>query len=94
MLRLPAAERVPAAVPPAAVTVNGVHAAGIEVVRRTLTISLPRRRPGVTCDSIVVSPVTVAVARSAGLGNPKAPGTYAISVTDGREAATARLTIR
>ncbi len=92
-LRLPAQERVPASIPPAAVSVGGVRAARVDVLEHTLRIVLPRRR-GMTCLSIVFGPARIAVSRTAGLGNPSGSGTYALVVSAGKVTAVARFTIR
>jgi hypothetical protein len=92
VLTLPSKELVPATVAPAAISVTGRAAAKVSVAGRVVTIA-PAPPRGVMCDSIRVGTAKIVVAAAAGLGNPRAPGTYSVKVTHGSETFAAPLAI-
>jgi hypothetical protein len=92
-VRLPAPARVPESIPASAVLVGGVQAARVEVSGHTLAIAL-RRPKAPICTTIAFGTAKIVVTRAARLGNPKAPGTYALAVYLGRAVTTAKLRIR
>ncbi len=57
-----------------------------------MTISLPPPR-GMMCDSITMGLAKVVFLPAAGVGNPRAPGTYTVRVVHGSEAFAAPLKI-
>jgi hypothetical protein len=89
---LPAKVKVPATVAPAAVTVGGKAVSSVGVAGRAVTISLPPPR-GMMCDSITTGLTKIVFLPAAGLGNPRAPGTYAVRVVHGADAFAAPLKI-
>jgi hypothetical protein len=92
VLTLPAKEIVPATVAPGAITVSGTAAAKVSVAGRVVTIS-PAPPRGLMCDSVRPGMAKVVVTASAGLGNPRAPGTYNVKLAYGSETFAARLAI-
>ena len=93
VIRLPVAERVPAAVPAAAVLVGGKTSGGVAVQGHVLTVTVPRTT-GVICDVIGPGTVQVVLGRAAGLGNPPQAGTYSLSVARGRLLLTTHFRVR
>ena len=89
---LPAAERVPATLSLAAVRVNGGPPASVSLSRHVIGLTLPRVS-GITCDVMARGTLTVVFLRSAGLGNPSAPGRYAVSIRSAGTAAVAHLIV-
>jgi hypothetical protein len=89
---LPAKVKVPATVAPAAVTVGGKAASSVSVAGRAVTISLAPPR-GMMCDSITTGLAKIVFLPAAGLGNPRAPGTYTVRVAHGNDAFAAPLKI-
>jgi hypothetical protein len=92
-VRLPAQARVPDSIPASTVLVGGVQAARVEVSGHTLAIAL-RRPKAPICTTIAFGTAKIVVTRAARLGNPKAPGPYALAVYLGRAVTTAKLRIR
>ncbi len=90
-VQLPPAAHVPASVPRSAVRVGGAAAAGVSVVRHTLTIALPVG--GISCNVIAPGTVRIVVTKAAGIGNPPRAGSYSVGVTAGAERWTATLRI-
>jgi hypothetical protein len=89
----PAAEHLPATVPRSAVLVNGKPAAGVAHSGRQLSIAIPPPA-GVQCDVIAPGTATVVFTRTAGLGNPRWPGTYSLSARHGTLVLRAAFAIR
>ena len=89
---LPAAMLVPATIPRTAVLVRGRPAPSVHVSGHVITIGLPRP-PLVICQSIGLGTLTVAFTRAAQIGNPMAPGAYAVRARVGGRTFTAALTI-
>jgi hypothetical protein len=92
VLRLPAAMRVPSTIHAAAVLVGGKPVGSVVVAGHSLTIALAPPR-GAMCDSIIMGVAKIVVTRAAGLGNPRAPGTYAVKLTHGSQTFSAPLKI-
>jgi hypothetical protein len=92
IITIPAAATVPRSIPASAVLVNGKSAPAVEVDGHQVTVSMPVHR-GVTC--LVVGPgtLTLLLTHDAGLGNPRAAGTYAIHIRRNRIAFTAKVAI-
>jgi hypothetical protein len=88
----PTAERLPNAIPGATVRVEGKQPAAVTRSGRTVSISVPR--PQVLCDAIGPATVRITFARTAGIGNPKRAGGYAITVGNGAQAARGSFEIR
>ena len=91
-VRLPAAARVPRTVPRSAVLVGGAAAGRVSVVGHTVTAYLPTGRP--VCNTIAPGVVHVVITRAANIGNPPAPGRYAVVVTVGGEQWAPAFTVR
>jgi hypothetical protein len=89
----PAALRVPAKIPPAAVLLDGKPAASVVRSGRRVLLALPPR-PAVLCDVIAPGTLKVEFTRAATLGNPSAPGTYVLRVRKGSLALDAKIVIR
>jgi hypothetical protein len=86
----PATARLPHAIAPALVTVNGTVAASVAVVRRTVRIGL--RRAGITCNSISIGPAQIHFAVAARIRLQRGLGTT-VTVRYGSRVLRARLTI-
>ena len=80
VIALPAAVDVPAAITTSSVLVDGKPAQAVRVSGHDVTVSLPLKRPGVTCMIVGPGTLTLTLTRAAGLGNPAAAGTYTIHV--------------
>lgn len=80
VVMLPAAANVPDTIPSSAVLVNGKPAPKVSISGHAVTVSLPLKRPGVTCMVVGPGTLTLTLTRAAGLGNPAAAGTYAIHI--------------
>jgi hypothetical protein len=89
---LPAAARVPASIPRAAVRLNGRPPSGMSVSHHVVGLALPRTT-GLSCDVIAPGTLTVVFMRAAGVGNPAAPGTYPVSLRAGGTTAIAKLIV-
>src|SRR5581483_867548 len=85
VVTLPRAARVPRSIASSAVRVNGKAPSRIAVAGRKVTVGLPAVN-GITCDSITDGVLKVTFAGGAALGNPSAPGTYAIAIHRGASA--------
>ncbi len=83
VLKLPSAMTVPASLGRRSVIVNGSPAASVKQRGSTLTVGIPQKTGGVTCDVIAMGKLTVVIPRTAGLRNPKASGIYAFRVVVG-----------
>jgi hypothetical protein len=79
---LPNAANVPDKLSTGDVMLNGRAAGKVTVDGSTVTI-LPPAVHGMLCHSIVLTTMRVSFTRAAGIGNPKAGGTYAIVVHRG-----------
>jgi len=93
VIRLPAQELVPKAVPARAVLVGGSTSGGVVVSGHTLTVAIPRPS-GVLCDVIAPGTVVVRLTRAANLGNPARAGSYPLIVQRGRLLLRTRFTVR
>ena len=82
VVTLPQASAVPHTILRAAVKVNGKLAGGVAVVRRSVTVAMPRPA-GMLCDSITDGTMLVAIGAGANLGNPPQAGTYKITIKRG-----------
>ncbi len=80
VIMLPTAADVPARIATSAVRVNGKAAPAVSVAGHDVTISLPLKRPGVTCMVVGPGTLTLTLTRAAGLGNPAAAGKYTIRI--------------
>jgi hypothetical protein len=81
-VNLPAAERVPARLALARVTVNGSAPASVAISGHTVRIGLVGP-PQVMCDEIGPGTVTILFTSAAGFGNPAHAGRYTLSATRG-----------
>jgi hypothetical protein len=93
VVTLPPASTVPHAIGRAAVKVNGKLAGGVAVVRRSVSVAMPRPA-GMLCDSITDGTMLVAIGAGAKLGNPPKPGAYKITIKRGPASYAAPITIR
>ena len=80
VVTLPAAAFVPRSIGSAAVLVNGKPSPSVAVSGHDVSITMPLKRPGVSCMSIGPGTLTLTLTRAAGIGNPRAAGTYVIHV--------------
>jgi hypothetical protein len=80
VIMLPAAADVPARIARSAALVNGKPAAAVSVAGNDVTISIPLKRPGVSCMIVGPGTLTLTLTRAAGIGNPEAAGTYTIRI--------------
>jgi len=92
VVTLPRAMRVPAAIGATDVLVGARAARSVAVAGRIVTVGVPLPR-GMICNSIAPGAVMIVFSRAAGLGNPKAPGTYAVKLRRGSETFTAPLEV-
>ena len=93
VVSLPAAAFVPTRIVSSAVLVNGRPTPAVTVSGHDVSIALPRPEPGVTCMSIGPGTLTLTLTRAAGLGNPRAAGTYTIRVRRNTSSFGAKVTI-
>lgn len=93
VVALPSAAAVPARIDSTAVLVNGKPAPAVSVSGNVVSITMPPRRPGVSC--LVVGPgrLTLTLTRAAGIGNPRSAGTYMIRVLRNKLAFAASVAI-
>jgi hypothetical protein len=89
---LPQQVHVPAAIPASSVLVGTKAARSVAVAGHTITIALPVPQ-GAICDSITMGLAKIGFAHAAGLGNPKAAGTYRVRMRHAGEAFAAALRI-
>jgi hypothetical protein len=92
VVTLPRAMRVPGSIAASDVLVGSRAARSVAVAGRVVTVAVPLPR-GVICDSIAPGVARIVFSRAAGLGNPKAPGTYTVKLRRGSDAFAAPLTI-
>jgi hypothetical protein len=92
VLTFPRQMRVPRAIAAAAVLIGTKAARSVTVAGRVVTIGVPLPR-GMLCDSITSGNAKITFTRAAGLGNPKAPGAYALTGRRGPQAFLAFLRI-
>ena len=93
LLQLPREEAVPRALKPSQVLVDGRPAPGVGISGHTVRIGLAPM-PRIMCDVIGMGRLTILFTRGAELGNPVAPGSYAITATSARMRLSADFTIR
>lgn len=93
VFRFPAAERLPKAIAASSVTIAGQAPRKVGVAGRSVTIT-QRPRTGVMCDVIAPGVVTIALARSANVGNPVHAGLYTVSLLRGTNATDAQFRVR
>jgi hypothetical protein len=89
---LPGAERMPAALSRADVLVNGRPPAAVSLAGHVVGLTLPRTS-GITCYAMAPGTLAVVFLPTAGLGNPAAPGAYAVSIRSGGTSAVAHLIV-
>jgi len=78
---LPAAMHVVGGIPRSSVLVGGKTGASVAVHGSAIQITVPPlSKPGVICHVLGPGTVSIAIARSAGLRNPRRPGSYPFSV--------------
>lgn len=81
IVELPRAAFVPTRMRASAVLVNGESSPSVDVAGHDVSIALPPRPKGVvSCMIVGPGTLTMTLTRTAGLGNPKAPGTYVVRV--------------
>lgn len=78
IVTLPQASFVPAHIDSAAVLVNGKPAPAVTVSGHDVSITMPMKRPGVSCMVMGPGTLTLTLTRAARLGNPARAGTYTI----------------
>jgi hypothetical protein len=83
VVKLPTAMTIPSSLGPGSVLVNGAPAASVKLRGSTLTVGIPQKTGGITCDVISVGKLVVVIPRRAGLRNPKANGIYTFRVVVG-----------
>lgn len=81
IVALPKAAFVPAQIEGSAVLVDGKHSPSVGVSGHAVSIAMPPPRPGVSCMVVGPGTLTLTLTRAAGIGNPKAAGTYTIRVS-------------
>jgi hypothetical protein len=93
IVTLPAEAIVPGRIVPSAVLVDGKIAPSVSVSGHDVSIGMPPRPHGVSC--LVVGPgtLTLTLTRAAGIGNPKAAGTYTIRVRRNTKEFRARVNV-
>lgn len=92
VVSLPGAAVVPRGISRSAVLVNGKPAPSVSVSGHDVSIAMPLPR-GVTCMSVGPGTLTLTLTQAAGIGNPKAPGTYTIRVQRNARLYSARVQI-
>lgn len=93
VIDLPAQERVPAALSPLRVLVDGHPAQTVAISGHKVTVGLAAP-PQVTCMVIGMGRLTILFTRTAGLGNPARAGSYTVAATRASSQFAARFTIR
>lgn len=91
-LTFPAAARLPRTIAASAIAVQGVRPSSVRLVRRTLSITMPRPA-GMTCMVIGPGTAKILVSRAAQVGNPATAGAYKLGVHYGMQTLEATLTI-
>jgi hypothetical protein len=84
VVTFPRQMRVPRSIRAASVLVGTRASRSVTVAGRVVTVAVPIPR-GVICDSIAPGVVKITFSRAAGLGNPKSPGAYIVTVRRGAE---------
>src|SRR5262249_48307155 len=92
VVSFPRALRLPAAIPAAAVLVDGKAASSLKADGKVLTIGLAPM-PGVICQSLVPGILKIVFTRSARIGNPSRAGVYAVRARVNEHVFLARLLI-
>jgi hypothetical protein len=93
IVTFPRQVRVPGAISASNVLVGTRAARSVAVAGHAVTIAMPLPR-GVICDSIGPGVAKIVFSPAAGLGNPRAPGTYTVRLRRGAETFAAALEIR
>ncbi len=83
LLKLPAAMTIPSSLGPGSVLVDGSPAASVKLRGSSLTVGIPQKTGGITCDVIGMGKLIIVIPRTAGLRNPAKNGIYAFRVTVG-----------
>ena len=78
IVTLPQAASIPTRIDSAAVLVNGKPAPAVSVSGHDVSVTMPTKRPGVSCMVMGPGTLTLTLTRAAGLGNPAQAGTYTI----------------
>ena len=84
VVTFPRKMRVPASISATSVLVGSRAARSVTVAGRVVTVAVPLPR-GVICASIAPGVAKITFLRAAGLGNPKSPGAYTLTVRRGAE---------
>ena len=84
VVTFPRKMRVPASINATSVLVGSRAAKSVTVASRVVTVAVPLPR-GMICASIAPGVAKVTFLRAAGLGNPKSPGAYTLTVRRGAE---------
>lgn len=92
VVRLPTAMKLPPSIPTQAVRLDHAAAGATSVRAHVVTIGAAMPH-GITCDVVTLGKLELVFTRSAGLGNPSAPGRYAIVVQHSSTSYRATLTI-
>ena len=82
VVTFPRKMRVPASISVTSVLVGSRAARSVTVAGRVVTVAVPLPR-GVICASIAPGVAKITFLRAAGLGNPKSPGAYSLTVRRG-----------
>ena len=82
VVTFPRKMRVPASINATSVLVGSRAAKSVTVARRVVTVAVPLPR-GMICASIAPGMAKITFLRAAGLGNPKSPGVYTLTVRRG-----------
>jgi hypothetical protein len=93
LVALPAAMRVEASIPRSAVLVNDRPVAAVSVTGHSVRLTTPAASGGVICDVMAPGKVSIVFTRAAGVGNPRAAGTYTVTLRAGRTTGSAHLSI-
>lgn len=91
-VRLPREMRVPKTIARTAVRVAGSEPATVRVAGTVVTLGLPRS--GISCMTMRLGTVAIQFARTAGLRNPTAGGSYDFTVVAGLRVWLGRLVVR
>jgi hypothetical protein len=91
-ITFPAVVHVPAAIPPAAVLVDGRPAGRVTVAGPLVRVT-SLTPTGMMCHSVALGPMAITFTKAAGIGNPAHAGTFAIGVRRGHRTLHGRLTI-
>lgn len=92
VVTLPEAMVVPHSIPHGAVILQGRRATAVAVAGHVVTVAVPKPA-GVSCHSITIGTLRTTFTPAAGLGNPRAAGTYTVRARVAGRSFAARLTI-